>query len=273
METFNDLIQAGKDTLGQILLEEASPVLAAEILKGTVFEGLTHIAGVAVPGMGNLMVSYKQKKLERNFEIYVSKLIENQDEINARLDRLEADKLDIVKMKYFGLVADYASESKQEEKIELMVNGFANIAGGVLDQEDAVLMYYDVLDQLNMLDIRMLRMYMPSYLVDDDNDDNIWKIMEDYNLDNGQQAMIKEKLARLGLLVSRNDLSMDENIRNMAQYLEDISKGKKNPKLKRLNPIKKSDSYRITSYGVKLFQFFTNIIGDFSDTSDLEDDN
>ena len=71
--------------------------------------------------------------------------------------------------------------------------------------------------------------------------------------------MIKGKLERLSLLESRNDANMNENIRNMARYLEDISRGDKHARLRSLKRISKSESYKVTTYGRKFFAFFTEI--------------
>ena len=200
-----------------------------------------------------MMLSYKQKKLEKNYELYISKIVENQDAINARLEKLEEEKKKEIQSNYFGLIADYASQEKQQEKMNYIVNGFINVTGNVLSQEDTILMYYDTLEQLTILDLRVLRLYIAC-------DEDVQTIMEDYKLDYSQLGMIKEKLSRLGLLESKNDLDMDENMRNVAQYLEDVTKGKKNPELKRLKRISKFESYRLTSYGEKLYQFFLGLL-------------
>ena len=251
----NGMIDAAKGEIGKILLEEAAPAIVVEMVKGTTIECIGSAAGTVIPGVGNMMLSYKQKRLERNFELYVSKIVEKQDEINERLSKLEESHKEKIQGTFFGLVADYASQAKQAEKIDFIVNGFVNITGGVLMQEDSVMMYYDTLEQLTVLDLRILKLYM-GFMRTHADDDNISKIMDDYQLDNYQIVMIKEKLERLGLLQSRNDLDMDENIKNMAKYLEDFAKGKKNAKLKKLNKISKSESYKITSYGRKFFKFF-----------------
>ena len=44
----------------------------------------------------------------------------------------------------------------------------------------------------------------------------------------------------------------------MAQYLEDLTKGRKNPKLKKLKRISKMESFKITRYGREFFDFFTD---------------
>lgn len=266
-EKVNMLIDSVKGEIGKIVLEEATPALVGEILKGTVVEAATEVAGIVAPGVGNIMLSYKQKKLEKNFEIFLSKMVDHQDEINKRLEKLETERKMELQKNYFGLLADYAMQSKQEEKIEFIVNGFVNIAGAVLFGTDLVLLYYDVLDQLNLLDLRILRLYaVPRYLGDEDeNTDDIVKISREYDLDFSQLDMIKEKLVRLGLLERKNDISLEENVKYISEYLEDLSKGKKNSKLKRLNKMSRSESYKITSFGHRFFRFFCGIVEERSE--------
>lgn len=264
-DRINMLIDSAKGEIGKILLEEATPVVVGEMLAGTALEALTEAAGVAIPGVGNMMLSYKQKKMEYNFELYVSKIVEKQDDINKRLEKLEDQKRIAIQHKYFGLIADYASQAKQEEKIDFIVNGFVNIAGDVIDQEDTVLMYYDTLDQLTLLELRVLRVYTSSMYFSNGNVETIPDIMSSCDLDYSQMNMIKEKLARLGLLESKNDADMDENMRNVMKYLEEVTKGKKNPKLKNLKKISKSESYKLTSYGRKLYLFFSEIAKEVED--------
>ena len=158
-------------------------------------------------------------------------------------------------MNFFPLVSDFVQSEKQEEKIGLIVNGLTNIAGGINWQEDVVLMFYDTLSQLNLLDLRLLKLYASTYIERDDNDD-IYKLMNECQIDNSQAGMIREKLERLGLIQSKNEEKIYENIENVIKYVEDIAKGKKDPKLKRIKNVPKSESYRITSFGLKFIKFF-----------------
>lgn len=64
-----------------------------------------------------------------------------------------------LRKKYFGLTLDYVMETKQEEKIKYIVNGFINLTTLENLQEDIILIYYDILDELNILDIRVLKTY------------------------------------------------------------------------------------------------------------------
>lgn len=253
-EKTKDLIGAAKGVIGEVLAEDAVPALASEMLKGTVMEAAGSAIGLVSPRIGGVMVAYQQRRWERNWEKYISLIVKHQDELNERLNRLEEKQREKVKRTYFPLVSDYVGNEKQYEKIEFIVNGFVNISEGINMQEDVVMMYYDTLSQLSLLDLRVLKLYAQEEYTDD-----IYSVMDDYQIDIAQTYLIKEKLLREGLLLSKNDEKMEENINNISEFVEGLSKNKKNVRLKRINKIRKSDSYKITSYGRKFLRFFMSI--------------
>lgn len=257
-EKIKDLVAGTTGVIGEIIAEDVVPVLGTEMLKGTVLEAATGAVSAISPRIGGIMVAYKQKRWERNWEQYISLIAEHQEELNQRLNRLEEEQREKVKSTYFPLVSDYVGEEKQFEKIEFIVNGFINLSAGINMQEDTTLMYYDTLSQLSLLDLRVLKLYTDRY-VNEDQADNIYKVMDDYQIDTTQLLLIKEKLLRQGLLLSQNEEKIEENINNVSEFVEGLSKNKKNLKLKRINKIRRSDSYKITSYGIKFLNFFTNI--------------
>ena len=187
------------------------------------------------------------------------KIKELADKQGISLNKLEEKQREEVKDIYFPLVSDYVGEEKQSEKIKFIVNGFINLSAGINMQEDTTLMYYDTLSQLSMLDLRVLKLYTQQYINEDQTGDDIYTVMADYQIDMAQVSMIKEKLLRQGLLLSQNEEKMEENINNVSEFIEGLSKNKKNLKLKRINKIRRSDSYKITSYGRKFLNFFTDI--------------
>lgn len=250
-----DLISATKGVMGEVLAEDAIPKLAEEMLKGTVLEATSGAFSMLSPRIGGIMVAYQQRRWERNWEKYISLIYERQREFNERLEKLDTEMRKKFRYDFFPLVSDFVQSEKQEEKIGLIVNGLTNIAGGINWQEDVVLMFYDTLSQLNLLDLRLLKLYASTYIERDDNDD-IYKLMNECQIDNSQAGMIREKLERLGLIQSKNEEKIYENIENVIKYVEDIAKGKKDPKLKRIKNVPKSESYRITSFGLKFIKFF-----------------
>lgn len=257
-EKVQDLIVATKGVIGEILVEDAVPALAKEMLRGTVVEAASGAIGMISPRIGGVMVAYQQRRWERNWEKYIQLIYERQEMFNERLNGLEnSDRLNF-KEKAFPLVSDFVQNEKQEEKIEMIVNGLINISNGINGQEDIILMFYETLEQLSLLDLRILKLYIPQY-IDQERDDNIWKLMEECGIDDSQARMVKEKLEHLGLLQSQNEKKINDNIENVIQYVEDISKGKKNPKLKHIKSVTKSETYKITSFGIKFINFFTKI--------------
>lgn len=257
-EKIKDLADGTKGIIGEIIAEDVIPALGIEMLKGTVLEAATGAVSALSPRIGGVMIAYKQKRWERNWEKYMYLLAEHQEELNDRMNKLEENQLKEIKEIYFPLVSDYVGDERQAEKIEFIVNGFINLSSGINMQEDSVMMYYDTLDQLNLLDLRVLKLYNRTYL-NEEKDDDIYSVMSDYQIDSAQVSLIKEKLLREGLLLSQNDKKMEENINNISEFVDGLSKNKKNLKLKKINKISISESYKITSYGRKFINFFTKI--------------
>lgn len=209
--------------------------------------------GVVVPGVGNMILSYKQKRLENNIEKALSRLVKRQDELNEKLQSLEENKARIIEGEYFDMMLDYAAEVRQQEKINYIVNGFINISDIETPRQDVIMMYYDTLQELTLLDIRLLRFYynlLHMYVEPIETGDSIAKIMEENSLGNDELRYMQEKLQRHGLIESRNDIQQEENIKGIIRYLN-----QKDKKLK-AKPVSKYESYKITRYGKRFMEFF-----------------
>lgn len=256
-EKIQDLADAIKGVAGEVVAEDAVPYLAKEILKGTAIEAASGAISMISPRIGGIMVAYQQKRWERNWERYLAIICERQDALNERLEQLNKEMLQKFKQDSFPLVSDFVQNEKQEEKIDMIVNGLINIASGMNAQDDIILMYYETLEQLSLLDIRILRLYFSAY--NGSEDDNIQKVIQECQIDSSQVKLVREKLDRLGLIQSRNEEKTSENIESIIQYLNDVSKGKKNAKLRHIKHVPKSETYKITSFGVRFIRFFTEL--------------
>lgn len=257
-EKIRDIISGAKGYIGEVLVEEAVPVLAKEMVQGTVVEAIGGVVGALSPRIGGIMVAYQQKRWERNWEKYIYDICQKQEKFNERLNKLENAEKEKFKSEIFPLVSDFVQNTKQEEKISFIVNGLMSLAENCSRKEDIVLMYYETLDQLSLADIRMLKLYCVRY-VDEEKNDDIWDLMRDYEIDDSQASLIRGKLERLGLLQSRNEEYMNENLSNITSYIKDISQGKKNPKLKTLKKITRGERYKITPYGNRFLKFFLEL--------------
>ena len=148
---------------------------------------------------------------------------------------------------YLEWLLDNLYEEKQAEKVSYHVNGFINLMSNDVN-DNLMLMFFNTLNELTQLDIDVLAMYSRN------SQDDIFSLCNRYNLLPEQVMVIKEKLARLGLLASKNDALRDINLDSIVVYLDKVEKDKKsrNPKGVKLPNIKKpnrSESFVITSLG------------------------
>ena len=251
-----------KESVEDLTGAAVGPVL--DVLSDIFIDG---VAGSVIPGAGNMILAYKQNRMERRVEENLKMLVERQDEFNDAVNSLEDEiaKKD-VEGKYFEMLMDYSLDEPQEEKIKYLVNGYINVARIPHPQEDVVRSFYDTLEQMNLLDIRVFRLYNPF----NNNNDNAYAVMQDYKIDEYQYNMVREKLARLGLIYSKNDLQRDENTDAIVSYLEDLSKGKK-AKLK-AKKISRSESYRMSGYGNRFVKFIESEYDGEVDNCEAQED-
>src|SRR5699024_2160703 len=100
--------------------------------------------------------------------------------------------------------------------------------------------YYDLMSELRMVDIAVLRLYCQKFNYDDTPRETFMDVMENYGLTGEQYKSVQENLLRIGLLTtekdkqSLNDLdTLFESIDTIHKYLERMEKGKQRlPKLK-----------------------------------------
>ena len=126
-------------------------------------------AGSVIPGVDNLILSYKQQRIEKNLEIFISQIVVRQDEFNERLSKLDFDKIQQLTKHYFGIVADYVLDVRQQDKIDFIVNGYINMTEMEDLNDDSVIMFYDTLDQMTLMDIAVLKSHHRNFV----NDENL----------------------------------------------------------------------------------------------------
>lgn len=247
-----------KDKIEDLTSAAVGPTL--DIVTSTVLDG---VAGAVIPGVGNMILSYKQNRMERRVKDTLKKIVDRQDELNEAIENLNGDMVKQIEGKYFEMLMDYSISEPQEEKVDYLVNGYINIAKLQNLQEDVARSFYDTLSQMNMLDIRVFKLYAFN------NDDNAHRVMRDFDIDLYHYNMVREKLCRLGLIYSKNEAQRDENVDAIRLYLEDVGKGKKS-KLK-AKKISNSESYRFSSYGNRFVKFIEAEYQEHSGTESEEE--
>lgn len=207
------------------------------------------IVGSVVPVANNVLLSYKQHRLERNVLNSLRIIQSNQNELEKRMNELLENNPTFITQITEALLDNIVDEI-QEKLVEYNVNGYINLLKSDHTNIDLGLMFFKTMSQLNDLDIRILKVY--SNLETDG--ESIVSICNELNLEMNQIRFIKEKLERFGLLQSRNEEMNDDNLDRIVKYLEKVKKEnrKRNPndvKVPSLKRVSSSDSYRITSLG------------------------
>ena len=219
---------------------------------------LDGVVGTVVPGVMNTVLSYKQKRQEKMFIEFMNNIKDKINILEDRLNNMNHEQYLEFKDKYFGLISDYVLDEVQEAKIKYITNGFINLCEVDKINEDFVLTYYDALKDLRIIDIAVLKLYSEIYNPFNQSEKTFDDILVEHNIDYDQYTAIREKLVRLGLLTTKRENKIDDlynNILNMQDYLENISKGKK-AKLKSFKRIDKKDSFQISKFGRAFIEFF-----------------
>lgn len=249
----NDLMDATKEEVGKETVENLLPAVVQEAGSFLFDRGVgilaCQIVGSVVPIANNVLLSYKQHRLERNVLNSLRIIQSKQNELEKRMNELLENNPTFITQITEALLDNIVDEI-QERMVEYNVNGYINLLKSDHTNIDLGLMFFKTMSQLNDLDIRILKVY--SNLETDG--ESIVSICNELNLELNQIRFIKEKLERFGLLQSRNEEMNDDNLDRIVKYLEKVKKEnrKRNPndvKVPSLKRVSSSDSYRITSLG------------------------
>ena len=203
------------------------------------------------------MLAYKQKRQERMYNLWLENIEDRVMEIEQLLAK-QSKRYESIKNKYFGLISDYVLEEVQEEKIKYLANGFINTIRLETINENSILDYYDTLSQLRLVDIVVLKTFY-SYDIDEQEYQNNLDTYKKLCIDSYKNKAIKEKLERLGLLISKRDKMENDlykNIETMQKVIKDIISGKKINGTTSFKNIVTNNSYELSSYGKEFIRFF-----------------
>ena len=203
------------------------------------------------------MLAYKQKRQERMYNLWLENIEERVMEIEELLAK-QPKRYESIKNKYFGLISDYVLEEVQEEKIKYLANGFINAIRLETINENNILDYYDTLSQLRLVDIVVLKTFY-SFDIDEQEYQNNLDTYKKLCIDSYKNKAIKEKLERLGLLISKRDKMENDlykNIETMQKVIKDIISGKKINGTTSFKNIVTNNSYELSSYGKEFIRFF-----------------
>lgn len=269
-EVAQDLVESGLEVGASVFLEnlpelgtEVAGIIGNEALGATIQSLAGGVLGAVAPAFLGIKLSFQQKRFERNMVKMVSSINENHDIIAQRLDKLEAEvRQKFIDGPYRDVLLDNIISENQEQKVQDNINGYINLMGVENPNDDMVFTFFHTLSQMNELDIRVLRLYRPTFDSDEEHE-NFLDVMKDANIDNTQYNFIREKLCRLGMLYSKNEERRDENLDIIGKTLTELikqlyAKKPKEVKAPRLNRIYRTESYHITALGRQYLEFIDN---------------
>ena len=223
----------------------AGETFVSECVAGLIGE----IAGSAIPGINGIRLSYKQKRFERNVKNALDSFAVRLDALESNFSCLEDKIKELFRTKYLEWLLDNLQEEKQIEKVPCYVNGYIALMTNEIN-DNLMLLFFNTISELTQLDIDVLKMY------DSNSDENIYSLCDRYSLEPEQTMMIKDKLARLGLLQNRNDEYRDLNIDLVVEHLlkEEQESKKTKPKpvsfpKSKIKKIQRAETFFITSLG------------------------
>lgn len=267
-EVVQDLAGATLE-VGATMTLESLPELGVEVAGiigneavSTAIQTLTGgLLGAVAPAFLGIKLSFQQKRFERNMIKMINAIKQKQDIIEERLNLLDPEVREkFITGPYRDVLLDNIISENQEQKVQDNINGYINLMGVENPNDDIVFTFFNTLAQMNELDIRVLRLYRPTWETDDDERETFTDVMRDENIDESQYNFIRRKLYRLGMLNSKNEERRNGNVDNIGKTLTELIKqlSAKNPKAvkaPKLDKITRSDSYTITYLGRQYLDF------------------
>lgn len=263
-----DIQQASKGLAIETVLtvgSETTAEIAKESITSIIGDLIVDASSSLIPGISGAVQGYKRARFERNITAFASELYSEIENLRKNLEtKNEEQKEKIDRM--FSFIMDYVIDEQQEEKIQYMVHGFLSITNHENITEDIILTYYDVLKELRMIDISVLRlMYNSRYRFINGSTETYQDVMERNGINYNQYEAVRRNLQRLGLFTTKTDLNITDDLEEIVKtfkelydYLDKANNPRYTrslPKLK-LPKLKSKEYYELSKFGKDFVEFF-----------------
>lgn len=114
------------------------------------------LVGQVVPGIATTFLSYKQKRTEKMLCNAIDQIKEDISKIKDKLSQMSKEEKNFITDKVIPIALESISKELQEEKVKFIVNGIKNVINNKITDEDIIIAYYDILNDLRMVDIKIL---------------------------------------------------------------------------------------------------------------------
>ena len=239
----------------------AADIIGNEAVSAVIQTLTGGLLGAVAPAFLGVKLSYQQRRFERNMVKMLNAVMQRQDIIEQRLNQLAPEvRQKFIDGPYRDVLFDNIIAENQEQKVQDNINGYINVMGLENPNDDVIFTFFNTLSQMNELDIRILRLYLPIYETGEEGHETFLDVMREENIDESQYNFIREKLCRLGMLDSKNEANRDENLDILGITLTELikqlySKKPKEVKAPKLKRITHSESYDITRLGRQYLAF------------------
>lgn len=267
------LADASKVGLGLIIdsILDVGAEESTEIIK----ESIPHIAGEVsvdilssmIPGVSGAIQSYKRVRAEKNLQLFVEQLHEKHNDLIKNLQKqTEKNRKKIDQLLLY--ILEITIDEYQEEKIEYIVNGYLNLTTHQEFTSDFVMHYYDMLKQLRLVDLSVLKLYNQNVYMDANISyhETYVDVMDKHGISYEQYNSVKETLLRYDLLKlelkedTNDDMNkLESEINKIVSYIEHIRKNKRTrpPKLSKVKIRQRSrERIKISKFGREFYDFF-----------------
>lgn len=247
-----DLLHASNQEAVDVVLTDVAPEIARELSTLVVDEAISGLIGAVVgavlPRFNGIWLNYKQNRFERNVKELLEQFTRNQQYIMTQMQNLEDGLFEKFRTEFLPYLLDVITDEPQLSKVDYQINGYLNLLRIENPNEDMALMFFRTIRELNELDLRILRMYANR------SEDTYWSVTSETGIDDEQYRFVREKLVRLGMLQSKNEMIRETNLDEVIKYIKEFQKQSKakNPKALKDPKVKKlstSDNYYITKLG------------------------
>ena len=196
-EVVQDLTESSLEVGASMFLEnlpelgtEVAGIVGNEAINTTIQTLAGGFLGAIAPAFLGVKLSFQQKRFERNMVKMLASIKQQQRIIEQRLAMLDSEVgQKFIDGPYRDVLLDNIIAENQEQKVQYNINGYINLMGVENLNDDIVFAFFHTLSQMNELDIRILRLYRPTFDMDEGGE-NFLDVMREANIEFHQYSLL-----------------------------------------------------------------------------------
>lgn len=114
------------------------------------------LIGQVAPGVVTAYLSYKQKRTDKMIVTAITDINGRLNALEEKLNKFSTEDWTFFREAFLPVFLDAVADEQQEQKIALLVNGFQTVIEYQLNDIDIIILYYDIMRELRVLDLKTL---------------------------------------------------------------------------------------------------------------------